>query len=215
MTTILLADDHHLVRQGLRTLLEAEPDFHIVGEAGDGLEAIRLVEQHRPEVLVLDLIMPGLNGLEVARRVRRRSPQTRIVVLSMYYNEAYVLEALEAGATAYVLKQLPVDELVHAIGEATAGRRYLSPPLSELAIAAYTAKLRSGTADLYATLTPREREVLQLVAEGYSNAEIAARLVLSPRTVERHRSNVMDKLGLHSRADLVRYAVQRGILPAE
>jgi two-component system, NarL family, response regulator NreC len=213
---ILLADDHRIVREGFRALLEAEPDFQIVAETGDGLEAVRLVEQHKPQVLVLDLMMPGLNGMEVARQVSQRAPRTRIVVLSMHANEAYVLEALKNGASAYVLKDASAAELVRAVREANAGRRYLSPPLSEPAIDSYIQRARtSDSLDLYDTLTNREREVLQLAAEGHTNVEIANRLFISPRTVETHRSNAMHKLGLRSQTELVRFALQRGILPLE
>lgn len=213
MTTIVLADDHHVVRQGLRALLAGQEGFHIVGEAADGLEAAQLVERLRPDVLVVDLMMPGLDGLEVIRQVRRRSPQTRIVVLSMYDNEAYVVEALRAGVSAYVLKKSTADELVHAIGQAVAGHRYLSPPLNERAIEAYKQKTRETTQDPYETLTDREREVLHLAAEGLSSAAIAARLSISARTVEMHRTNLMRKLGLRTQSDLIRYALRRGILP--
>jgi len=213
---ILLADDHRIVREGFRALLQAQPDFEIIGETGDGLDAVRLVEQHKPQVLVLDLMMPGLNGLEVARQVTQRVPRTRIVVLSMHANEAYVLEALKNGACAYVLKDATAAELVRAVREAHAGRRYLSPPLSEPAIDRYIQRARtSDSLDLYDTLTNREREVLQLASEGHTNAEIATRLFISPRTVETHRANVMHKLGLRSQTDLVRYALQRGIVPME
>jgi DNA-binding NarL/FixJ family response regulator len=213
---ILLADDHQVVREGFRALLEAEADFDIVAETGDGLDAVRLAEQHKPQVLVVDLMMPGLNGLEVARQITQRLPRTRIVVLSMHANEAYVLEALKNGASAYVLKDASAAELVRAVREANAGRRYLSPPLSEPAIDSYIQRARtSDSLDLYDTLTNREREVLHLAAEGHTNAEIAGRLFISPRTVETHRANVMHKLGLRSQTELVRYALQRGILPME
>jgi two-component system, NarL family, response regulator NreC len=213
---ILLADDHQIVREGFRALLQAESDFEIAAETGDGLDAVRLAEHHKPNVLVVDLMMPGLNGLEVARQITQRLPRTRIVVLSMHANEAYVLEALKNGASAYVLKDASAADLVRAVREANAGRRYLSPPLSEPAIDSYIQRARtSDSLDLYDTLTNREREVLQLAAEGHTNAEIAARLFISPRTVETHRSNVMHKLGLRSQTELVRYALQRGILPME
>ncbi len=194
-------------------MLEAETDLRVVGEAGDGLAAIQQVERLQPDVLVLDLVMPALDGLEVTRRVRQRSPQTRVVILSMHANESYVLEALRAGVSAYVLKESTADELVRAVREAVVGRRYLSPPLSERAIAAYVEKAQEAPWDPYETLTHREREVLHLAAEGHTNAEIAERLVISPRTVETHRANLMRKLSLHSQADLIRYALQRGILP--
>ncbi len=215
MISIVLADDHHVVRQGLRALLEAEPDFHLIGEAGDGLETAQLVERLEPDVLIIDLMMPGLNGLEVTRQVSQRSPRTRIVILSMHANEAYVLEALRNGASGYVLKDSSAADLAQAVREVLAGRRYLSPPLSDRAIEAYLHKAQAAELDPYETLTTREREVLHLAAEGYSNAEIAARLSISPRTAETHRANMMRKLDLHSQTDLIRYALRRGILPME
>ncbi len=214
MIRIVLADDHSVVRQGLRALLEAEPDFSVVGEAGDGPEAIRLVERWRPDALVLDLALPGLSGIEVARQVRQRAPQTRIVVLSMHAAQAYVSDALSAGAHAYVLKKSTSADLGQAIREAFAGRRYLSPPLSEHSIDEYLDKAKS-TLDPYQTLTPREREVLHMAADGLTSAQIATRLSISPRTAEMHRSHLMRKLGLHSQTDLVRYAVQKGLLALE
>lgn len=215
MTTIVLADDHHVVRQGLRALLEVEPGFNVVAEAGDGLEALQLVEQMGPNVLVLDLMMPGLNGLEVTRQLTKHSPKTGIVILSMYANEAYVLEALANGASAYVLKDSDSADLVYAVREVAAGRRYLSPPLSDRAIEVYQAKAKAATLDRYETLTTREREVLQLIAEGHTNTDIASLLGISARTVETHRSNLMHKLVLHTQADVIRYALRRGIIPME
>jgi two-component system response regulator NreC len=214
-TTIVLADDHHVVRHGLRSLLEAEPDFSVVGETGDGLEAVQLVERLQPDVLVLDMMMPSLNGLEVTRQVGQRSPRTHVVILSMYASEGHVLEALRAGAMAYVLKESTYAELVRAVREAVAGRRYLSPPLSERAIEAYMEKAESAALDPYEMLTAREREVLHLVVKGHTSAEIADRLFVSRRTVETHRANLMRKLGLRTHTDLIRYALQRGILPME
>jgi len=208
----VLSDDHPVVRQGLRALLEAETDFRLIGEAGDGLEAVQLAERLCPNVLVLDLMMPGLNGLEVARRVSQRTPQTRIVILSMYASEAYVLEAMKNGAAGYVLKDSTAADLVKAIREVAAGRRYLSSPLSERAIEVYIESAKATTFDLYDTLTTREREVFQMVVEGRTNAEIAARLIISPRTVETHRANLTRKLGLRTQTELVRYALRRGIL---
>src|SRR5258705_2995607 len=184
-TRIALADDHQIVREGFRALLQTQPDFEVIGETGDGLEAVRLVEQRKPHVLVADLMMPGLNGLEVVRQVTQRSPGTRTVVLSMHANEAYVLEALKNGACAYVLKDASAVDLIRAVREALAGRRYLSPPLSDPAIQSYIQRARaSDSSDLYDTLTNREREVFHLAAEGHTNAGIAGRLFISPRTVE-------------------------------
>ena len=215
MTTIVLADDHHVVRQGLRALLEAQPDFQLVGEAGDGLEAVQLAERLKPDVLVIDLMMPSLNGLEATRQVGQRSPCTRVVVLSMHANEAYVLEALRNGAAGYVLKDSSAADLVQAVREVAAGRRYLSSSLSERAIEAYIQKATDVTPDPYEMLTNREREVLHLAAEGYTNTEIADQLSISPRTAETHRANLMHKLGLRTHTDLIRYALRRGILPME
>jgi DNA-binding NarL/FixJ family response regulator len=210
--TIVLADDHQVVRQGLKALLQAERDFSVIGEAADGLQAIEAVERLAPDVLVLDLMMPGLGGLDVARRVSRHDPKTRIVVLSMHASEAYVLEALRCGASAYVVKDASAANLVDAVREVTAGRRYLSPPLTEKAIEAYVKRTKSGRVDAYEGLTTREREVLHLAAEGLSGAAIGKRLGISLRTAETHRANAMRKLGLHSRVELVRYAVARGLI---
>jgi len=213
-TTIVLADDHRVVRQGLRALLGAEPDFSIVGEASDGLEAVRLVERLTPHVLVLDLMMPGLSGLEATRDVCRRLSKTRVVILSMHASEGHVLEALRNGAAGYVLKNASVTDLVQAVRTVAAGGRYLSPPLSDTLIEAYRQKVQSMPLDPYETLTTRERQVLHLAAEGRPNPDIAARLFVSPRTVETHRANLMRKLGLRSQTDLVRYALRRGIVPS-
>ncbi len=215
MTKIILADDHHLVREGLRVLLETEPDFEVVGEAADGLSAIQMVERLHPDVIIADLMMPDLNGLEVARHVSQYNAETRIIILSMHANEAYVMEALRNGASAYVLKDSRGNDLVHAVQEVLAGRRYLSPPLSERAIESYVEKAQNVELDPYETLTTREREVLHLAAQGHSAAEMAARLFLSPRTVETHRANLMRKLDLHTQTDLIRYALRRGIIPLD
>ncbi|HSE26488.1 MAG TPA: response regulator transcription factor [Pyrinomonadaceae bacterium] len=214
-TTIVLADDHHIVRQGLRALLEVEKDLQVVGEAGDGLEAVQTVESLGPKVLVLDLMMPGLNGLDVLKQIKKRSPNTQIVILSMYANEAYVLEALSNGASAYVLKDSKSADLVQAVREAAAGRRYLSPPLTARAIEVYQERAQATSLDRYDTLTAREREVLHLAAEGMTNSEIAVRLGISSRTAETHRANLMHKLDMHSQAELIRFALRRGIIPME
>ncbi|MEW6584298.1 MAG: response regulator transcription factor [Nitrospirota bacterium] len=212
---IVIADDHQIVRLGLATLLEKEPDFRIVGEAANGPEAVQLVKQLKPRILILDLIMPGMNGMSVTRQVRKDSPDTRIIILSMHANEAYVVETLNSGASGYVLKDSTGNNLVEAIRAVLAGSRYLSPPLSESAIETYVQMTRETSDDLYDALTSREREVLQLAVAGYSNAEIASRLAISPRTVEAHRFNFMHKLGLRKQTDLIRFAVQRGILPVK
>ena len=207
--TIVLADDHHIVRHGLQVLLSAEPDLRVVGEAADGLETLRLVERLKPDVLVLDLMMSGLDGLEVIRQLKKRSPHTRTVVLSMHKNEAYVWEALKNGALGYVLKDSAPEDLVRAVRDALANRPHLSPPLSEINIMAYLQKKNGSPFDLYQTLTARERQILQLSAEGQTSADIGARLSISPRTVEAHRANLMRKLGFHKLTELVRYALER------
>ncbi len=213
--SIMLADDHPVVRRGMQTLLEAEPDFSVIGETGDGLDTVREVERLQPDVLVLDLMMPGLSGLEVLRIIRQRSPRTRVVVLSMHNNNAFVVTALKEGATGYVLKGSEEQNLVHAVREAVAGRRFLSPPVTERAIDAYVSQARAAPIDPHDTLTAREREVLQLAAEGKTSGEIAARLHISHRTVENHRANVMRKLGLKNHSELVCYALRRGLISLE
>jgi two-component system response regulator NreC len=215
MTTIVLADDHRIVRQGLRALLEAEPDLQLVGETGDGLEAVQLARRLQPDVVVLDLMMPSINGLEATRQISDGCPQTHVIILSMHADEGYVLEALRNGAAGYVLKDSSADDLVRAVREVVAGRRYLSAPLSERAIEVYMQKARETSLDPYEKLTNREREVLHLAAEGHSSTEIAERLSISARTVETHRANMMRKLDLHSQTDLIRYALKRGIIPME
>lgn len=212
VTTLVIADDHPVVRQGLQTLLSQEPDFLIVGEASDGLQTIEMVKRLKPAVLILDLMMPDINGIEVTRRVKKCSPKTHILILSMYSNEAYVLETLRNGAQGYVLKDSPGNILVHAIREVLAGRRYLSPPLSERAMDTYIQAIKPSDLDPHEMLTARERDVFNMAATGYSNAEIAQRLSISIRTVESHRANLMRKIGLHSQTELVRYALQRDIL---
>lgn len=214
MIRVVLADDHPVLRQGLRSLLEREPDLSVIGEAGDGREALDQVRNLRPDVLVVDLMMPGLGGLEVVRQVRSQNRAPQVVVLSMYSNESYVQEALQAGARGYVLKKATSADLVSAIRTVAVGSRYLSPPLSEEAIQSYRERSRP-TSDAYALLTAREREVLHLAAEGRSSGEIARRLTVSPRTVEMHRSNLMRKLGLQNQSQLVRFAIQRGLIPLD
>ena len=209
---IVVADDHDVVIHGLRALLEGETGMEVVEHATDGLVALQLVERLHPHVLVVDMMMPGINGLEITRQVGRRHPDVKVVMLSMHDNEAYVSEALKAGAMAYVLKAADADELVLAIREAAAGRRYLSRQLSECAIAAYVERGRDANDLTPPDLTEREREVLQMVAEGRSTQEIATALGISPRTAETHRGNMTRKLGLKTQTDVIRYAIQHGII---
>ena len=213
--SIVLAEDFPILLRGLRSLLESQPDFTVLGATADGPTAVRMVEQLKPKVLVLDLMLPGLGGLEVMRILRVRAPRTRIVVLSMHNATPFIAQALQNGAIGYVLKGSPEDEIVLAVREAAVGRRFLSPPITEDALNAYLEQSRSGTFDPHQTLTRREREVLQMAAEGKTAPEIAATLNISPRTAESHRASIMKKLGLQNQTDLIRHAIRRGLLPPE
>lgn len=213
MATIILADDHQILREALRMLLESQHDFQVLAETGDGAEAARLAEKHKPDILVLDMMMPGLSGLDVARAVKRAAPATKIIILSMHDAESYVVDALSAGIAGYVLKKSSSQELIFAIRQALAGNVFLSPSLNERAIQAYIQRAQdSRSEDPCEMLTQREREVFQLAAEGLSNPQIAERLSLSPRTAEMHRGNLMKKLGLKSQTELVKFAVKTGLV---
>lgn len=214
MITLVLVEDHHIVRQGLKALLAGAGEFQVLGEAADGLKAIELVHRYKPNVLVLDMMIPRLHGLEVIRRVHAEHPATRIIVLSMHADEPYVLDALRGGALGYVLKDCAVSNLTEAIRSVAAGRRYLSPALADRAVDALFQNRSEFGLDPYDTLTARERLVLQLAAEGLSNPQIGRKLFISARTAETHRANFMHKLGLHSQTDLVRYAVRKNIITA-
>lgn len=211
MTTAIIADDHEIVRRGLRGILEGEGGCRVVAEASDGLSAAQLTEKHKPHLLILDLNMPRLHGIEVLRQVRTSSPHTRIIVLSMHNDEPYVIESLRAGASAYILKGSESQEILQALKEVMAGRRFLSATLSEWAINALVAKPADEN-DPLQSLTQRERMVVQLAAEGHTNAEIAEKLFISPRTAETHRTNLLRKLGLQTQTDLVRFAIRKGLI---
>jgi two-component system response regulator NreC len=213
MIRIVLADDHKVVRTGLQALLRSEADLDVIGQCGDGLEAIRLADELLPDVMVVDLMMGGVGGLEVTRQVRKKYPQIEIVILSMHNNEGYVLEALRSGAKAYVLKDCGPEELIKAIREVHIGRHYLSSSLSERAIEAYLHQTENSAATPLHQLTAREREILQLTARGYTNARIAEVLYISRRTVESHRANLMQKLELHNHAQLIQYVIDNGLIP--
>jgi len=210
---IVLADDHKLMRSGLRVLLEQQPDLTVVGEASDGREAVALVASQRPDVLVMDIGMPSLNGIEAAAQVTKGNPEAAIVMLSMHSDESYVLRALKAGAKGYLLKDSAEADLIRAVRAVAEGKSFFSPAVSRVLLDDYVRKLnRSGTEDPYELLTPREREVLQLVAEGKSSKEVAQLRNLSVYTVETHRSNIMEKLNLHGVPELILYAVRKGII---
>lgn len=204
--TVLLADDHPIVRQGLRAVLGTESDIELVGEAADGPSAVKLTTQLKPAVVVLDLMLPGSSGLEVARQLRKRMPDLRIVILSMHSDPAYVREAMRAGVDAYVAKEAGGEELIQAVRAAAEGRRYLSPPITEDVLSGRSNK------DPFDLLTAREREVLQLTAEGLTGNDVAERLFISPRTVESHRANMMRKFGLRNQKELIRFAVERKLV---
>jgi DNA-binding NarL/FixJ family response regulator len=216
--TIVLADDHQIVRQGLSALIGTHSDLRVVGETGDGLAAVELVEKLHPDILVADIQMPGLIGLEVVRQLQQRSPQTRVVIFSMYATDTYVIEAFRVGAWGYLLKGSDSSELIEAIRAVKAGRRYhcsAIPARLHQALTDDTGATTRAPTDPYDTLTTREREVFQLISEGLSNKEVGERLFISSRTVEIHRANALRKLGLRTHSDMIRYAMSRGLLPPE
>ncbi len=212
-TRVLLADDHVLIRAGLRMVVDAQPDLTVVGEAGDGSEAVNQAESLKPDVAVLDIGMPRLNGIDAAQQIREKLPETQIVMLSMHSDEGYVLRALKAGAKAYLLKDSAETDLARAIRAAAEGKSFFSPAVGRVLLEDYVRKLqRTGGEDSYDLLSPREREILQLVAEGKSSKEIANLLNLSVYTVETHRARVMQKLNLRGIPELILYAVRKGII---
>lgn len=210
---ILLADDHTVVRDGLRALIEKQPDMEVVAEAGDGRVCIQMTEQHKPDVVLLDVAMPEMNGIEAARRIVASHPSTGVVMLSMHQDESYVLRSLKAGARGYLLKDSPREDVLDAIRAGAEGRSFLSRKVSALLQEDYVRQLESrGLEDSYELLTGREREILQLLAEGKVNKEVANLLNISLTTVETHRGHILQKLGLHSTGDLILYAVRKRII---
>ncbi len=207
---ILLVDDHALLRAGLRALLAGYPDFQVIGEAGDGAEAITLVNEHDPDVVVMDIAMPGMNGLIATREILQQHPTARILILTQYDNKEYVLPLLKAGAAGYVLKQAVGTDLATAIRAVARGESFLYPSIAKIVLDAYVEE--SSRTDPYPRLTEREREILILVAQGHPTREIAEMLHVSPNTVDVHRAHLMQKLGLHNIAELTAYAVRQGLL---
>ncbi|HTH23807.1 MAG TPA: response regulator transcription factor [Vicinamibacterales bacterium] len=208
---LLLGDDHPLVRHGLRKVLEERPEWEVVSEVGEGREAVREAIAHKPDVAILDVAMPLLNGIDAAQQIVRRAPETRILMLSMHADEAYVMRAVQAGATGYMVKDAAGKELLTAIESVAAGRPYFSPAIERL-VQDDRRTPSSGFADRYDTLSAREREVFQLIAEAKSNKEVAVLLGISPATVETHRARILQKLDVHSIAEVVRYAARLGII---
>ena len=210
---LLLGDDHTLVRHGLRKILEERPDWEVVSEVGDGREAVREAVAHKPDVAIIDVAMPLLNGIDATQQIVRRAPDTRVLMLSMHADEAYVMRALQAGATGYMVKDSAGKELLKAVEAVAAGRRYFSAAIERLVQDENAARVgASGFADRYETLSTREREIFQLIAEARSNKEVAALLNISPATVETHRARILQKLDVHNIAEVVLYAVRRGII---
>jgi two-component system, NarL family, response regulator NreC len=210
---ILLADDHSLIRRGLRLVLEQQEGFQVVGEAADGREAVRMTESLEPDVAVLDITMPNLNGIEAARQIGAKRPGVAIIVLSVHSDEIYVLRALKAGARGYLLKEAPPADFIHAVHSVASGKAFFSPEVSRMLVEEYVRQLQEKEiTDSYELLTAREREILQLVCEGKSNKDIAGMLNLSQHTVETHRANLMEKLGLHSVPELILYGVRKGVI---
>lgn len=211
---VLLADDHTIMREGLRLVLAAEPSIEVIGEAEDGRQAVDLVAALQPDVVVMDIAMPNLNGLEATRQIRQHSPHVQVVILTMHENRAYYLQFAKAGAAGFLLKRSMGKELVTAIEAAACGESYLPPSIAATVLADYRRLATREPIELADPLTEREREILQLVAEGQSNREIADLLTLSIKTVQAHRANIMEKVGAHDRTDLVRYAIHRGLISA-
>jgi two-component system response regulator NreC len=210
---VLLAEDHTIVRQGLRSILDGREGIQVVGEAKDGREAVEKAQQLQPDIVLMDLSMPLLSGLEATRQIKSQCPQIEVLVLTMHADEEYVFQILQAGASGYLLKQSAVGELVTAIQVVCEGNSYLSPAISRKIVDEYVRQAREqGKVDPYEQLTDREREVLHLIAEGYSTQKIADLLFISPKTVRGHRSSLTEKLGLHSNAELTRYAIRKGIV---
>jgi DNA-binding NarL/FixJ family response regulator len=214
--SILIADDHSIVRKGLRSTLEEESGFRVVAEAANGREAVRLVEQFAPDVAIVDIGMPQLNGIEATAQIQKASPSTRVVILSMHSDETYILRALTAGARGYLLKDTAENDVLAAVRAVLQGRSYFSPAIARTLLEDYVRFLRQrGLQDSYDLLTEREKEVLQLLAEGRSNKEVANVLGVGLSTIETHRMNLMQKLNLHSTAEIVLYAVRKRIIPPD
>ena len=210
---VLLAEDHTILREGLRLLLNDEADIEVVGEAADGRDALEKAENLLPDIVLMDISMPGLNGLEVTRRITKQLSQIKILVLTMHATLEYIFQVLQAGASGYLIKESAATEVIDAIHAIMEGDTYLSPSISRKVIAAYVRQTKTTTAgDRYLQLTNREREILQLIAEGHSNREAAELLHVSIKTVETHRANLMDKLDIHNIAELVKYAIRKGLI---
>ncbi|HYF92124.1 MAG TPA: response regulator transcription factor [Symbiobacteriaceae bacterium] len=213
---VLICDDHIMVRQGVRMVLQSEPDIELVGEAGRGDEAVALASQFKPEVVIMDLSLPDMSGIEATKQIKAVLPNTHVIALTMHEEEPYVIEVLRAGADAYIVKRSAAADLVAALRQVMAGQAVLDPAVTRAVVSGYMSRPTPPTPDKETdtVLTPREREILILVAEGFTNAEIAKKLYISEKTVQTHRSNILDKLNIHDRTELVRYAIRHGLIQA-
>lgn len=210
---VLLTDDHTILRAGLKVMLNAQTDIEVVGEAQNGRQALIEAQRLQPDIVLMDIAMPDMNGIEATRLLRKQLPDVKVLILTMHENDEYVFQALRAGASGYMMKEAAATDLIAALRIVHGGHFYLSPPVQSLMVSDYLQRVRTGgEKDSYSCLTEREREILKLVAEGLTNNQIAERLVISPKTVDTHRTHIMDKLDLHSRAELVKYAIRHGLL---
>jgi len=209
---VVVADDHTILRQGIKALLDNQEGIEVVGEAKDGREAIKTMEELLPDVILMDIAMPGLNGLEATRRIKKKFPKVKVVVLTMHANEEYIFQILNAGADGYLVKETAFQDLISAINAVHKGEAFMSPSISKKVMTDYIQRAQGEEKVGFDTLTTREREILQLVAEGNSNKKIAEALFISPKTVETHRAHIMDKLNIHDRAGLIKYAIRKGMI---
>jgi len=212
---VVIADDHTILRQGIKSLLDSQEGIEVMGEAKDGREAIKIIEELLPDVILMDIAMPGLNGLEATRRIKKKFPKIKVLVLTMYTHEEYIFQILNAGADGYLVKETAFQDLISAINAVYKGEAFMSPSISKKVINTYMQRARGEEDEVCDTLTTREREILQLIAEGNTNKKIAEALFISPKTVETHRTHIMDKLNIHDRIGLVKYAIRKGMVDVD
>jgi len=212
---VLVADDHTILRQGIKALLDNQEGIEVIGEAKDGREALAIIEETLPDVILMDIAMPGLNGLEATRRIKKKFPRMKVLVLTMYTNEEYIFQILNAGANGYLVKETAFQDLISAIKAVYKNEAFMSPSISKKVINSYIKKAQDDEEKTCEILTTREREILQLIAEGHSSKKIAELLFISPKTVETHRTHIMDKLNIHNRTGLIKYAIRKGMVDVD
>jgi two-component system response regulator NreC len=212
---VLVADDHTILRQGIKALLDNQEGIEVIGEAKDGREALAIIEETLPDVILMDIAMPGLNGLEATRRIKKKFPRMKVLVLTMYTNEEYIFQILNAGANGYLVKETAFQDLISAIKAVYKNEAFMSPSISKKVINSYIKKAQDDEEQICEILTTREREILQLIAEGNSSKKIAELLFISPKTVETHRTHIMDKLNIHNRTGLIKYAIRKGMVDVD